>query len=164
MLSFTNLPMRATCLRPHLHFNNIRMMAARMAAADATAPLHAATNETAGSGRNRRGRKQHGGLSRRAAKQQAKATPPREPPPWAIAREGSVLVQVRQRTHTVDVTNLQNVLKAILELTNCRHMDVGVLLSSDAYVRRLNGPCNSYLRYSIFAVVYFSLFPVALSS
>mmetsp|Transcript_80305 Transcript_80305/g.157020 ORF Transcript_80305/g.157020 Transcript_80305/m.157020 type:complete len:337 (+) Transcript_80305:79-1089(+) len=55
-----------------------------------------------------------------------------------VGREGMVMVRQTQRSPRIDEEHIERVLRKILELTGCIHMDVGVWLASDVAVRKLN--------------------------
>jgi hypothetical protein len=63
-----------------------------------------------------------------------------------------VVVEQRQRVLKLDVAALEAVLRRLLALTGCAHMDVGVCLTNDANIRKLNGGC--FLVHFIFAGAY----------
>jgi hypothetical protein len=58
-----------------------------------------------------------------------------------VARVGEVVVEQRQRVLKLDVAALEALLRRLLALTGCAHMDVGVCLTNDVNIRKLNGGC-----------------------
>ena len=62
--------------------------------------------------------------------------PPVQPP---VDREGEVVIQQEDLTLKLDVVALEAVLRRLLVLSGCAHMDVGVSLTNDANIRELNG-------------------------
>jgi probable rRNA maturation factor len=56
----------------------------------------------------------------------------------ASTREGTVLIRNTQRTHAVDVDRLEKLTRHLLETLNCGAFDVGLWLTTDATVRKLN--------------------------
>lgn len=61
------------------------------------------------------------------------------PPQPAVARVGDVVVEQKQRVLKLDAAALEAVLRRLLVLTGCAHMDVGLCLTNDANIRKLNG-------------------------
>jgi len=52
---------------------------------------------------------------------------------------GNILIEQRQRSYQrLDAKKIKTVTRKILELTNCSHMDVGVLLCGDRKIQNLN--------------------------
>ena len=54
------------------------------------------------------------------------------------AREGTILIRNTQRTHAVDVDRLERLTRHLLQTLNCGAFDVGLWLTTDATVRKLN--------------------------
>ena len=54
------------------------------------------------------------------------------------AREGTILIRNTQRSHAVDVDRLEKLTRHLLETLNCGAFDVGLWLTTDATVRKLN--------------------------
>ena len=53
-------------------------------------------------------------------------------------REGTILIRNTQRSHAVDVDRLERLTRHLLETLNCGAFDVGLWLTTDATVRKLN--------------------------
>ena len=53
-------------------------------------------------------------------------------------REGTVLIRNTQRSHAVDVDRLERLTRHLLETLDCGAFDVGLWLTTDATVRKLN--------------------------
>ena len=67
------------------------------------------------------------------------AAPLRRTALYATAtREGTVLIRNTQRSHAVDVDRLEKLTRHLLQTLNCGAFDVGLWLTTDATVRKLN--------------------------
>ena len=55
-----------------------------------------------------------------------------------VEREGFIVVRQTQKSFPLDEKFIESVLRQLLVLTSCAHMDVGVWLTSDAKVREMN--------------------------
>lgn len=55
-----------------------------------------------------------------------------------VGREGFIVVKQTQKSFPLDEKFIESVLRQLLVLTSCAHMDVGVWLTSDAKIREMN--------------------------
>ena len=53
-------------------------------------------------------------------------------------REGTILIRNTQRSHEINVDRLERLTRHLLETLNCGAFDVGLWLTTDATVRKLN--------------------------
>jgi hypothetical protein len=81
--------------------------------------------------------------------------PPAQPP---VDREGEVVIQQEDLPLQLDVLALEEVLRRLLKLTGCAHMDVGVSLTNDANIKELNGRCSYFDVSSLYSFCYLSIF------